>query len=86
MIRRLKTAKPEVERAQGDAKIRATLDAALADIASRGDQAIREMSEKFDGHSPEAFQLSERDIESALANVRVRRYGRRKVGYGQAAQ
>ena len=39
MIRRLKTAKPEVERAEDDAKIRAIVDAALTDIASRGDVA-----------------------------------------------
>src|ERR1700730_9708742 len=72
MIRRLKTAKPEVERAEDDAKIRATVDAALADIALRGDEAVREMSPKFDGHSPEAFQLSEREIESALSRVAKR--------------
>src|SRR6202047_4268345 len=72
MIRRLKTAKPEVERAEDDAKVRATVDAALADIASRGDVAVRERSRKFDGHSPEAFQLSEREIESALSCVAKR--------------
>jgi sulfopropanediol 3-dehydrogenase len=72
MIRRLKTAKPEVERAEDDAKVRATVDAALADIASRGDVAVREMSRKFDGHSPEDFQLSEREIESALLRVAKR--------------
>ena len=72
MIRRLKTAKPEVERAEDDAKIRATVDAALADIALRGDEAVREMSQKFDGHSPEAFQLTEREIESALSRVAKR--------------
>ena len=38
-------------------------------IASRGDVAVREMSQKFDGHSPEAFRLSEREIESALSRV-----------------
>src|ERR1700761_8283476 len=72
MIRRLKTAKPEVERAEDDAKIRAIVDAALTDIASRGDVAVREMSQKFDGHSPEAFRLSEREIESALSRVAKR--------------
>jgi sulfopropanediol 3-dehydrogenase len=30
------------------------------------------MSQKFDGHSPEAFQLSEREIESALSRVAKR--------------
>jgi sulfopropanediol 3-dehydrogenase len=72
MIRRLKTAKPEVERAEDDAKVRATVDVALADIASRGDVAVREMSQKFDGHSPKAFRLSEGEIESALSRVAKR--------------
>jgi sulfopropanediol 3-dehydrogenase len=67
MILHLKTAKPEVERAEDDAKVRATVGAALADIASRGDAAVREMSQKFDGHSPEAFRLNESEIESALS-------------------
>ena len=30
------------------------------------------MSQKFDGHSPEVFQLSEREIESALSRVAKR--------------
>jgi sulfopropanediol 3-dehydrogenase len=72
MIQRLKTAKPEVERAEDDAKVRATVEAALADIAARGDAAVREMSQKFDGHSPETFRLSNREIESALSRVAKR--------------
>jgi sulfopropanediol 3-dehydrogenase len=72
MIQRLKTAKPEVERAEDDAKVRATVEAALADIAARGDAAVRGMSQKFDGHSPETFRLSDREIESALSRVAKR--------------
>ena len=47
MIQRLKTAKPEFERAEDDAKVRLTVEAALSDIASRGDAAVREMSQRF---------------------------------------
>jgi sulfopropanediol 3-dehydrogenase len=72
MIRRLKTAKPEVERAEDDAKVRATVEAALADIAARGDTAVRDMSQKFDDHSPETFRLSDGEIESALSRVAKR--------------
>jgi sulfopropanediol 3-dehydrogenase len=72
MIRRLKTAKPEFERAEEDAKVRSTVEAALSDIASRGDAAVREMSQRFDGHSPETFRLSDREIESALSRVAKR--------------
>ncbi len=72
MIQRLKTAKPEFERAEDDAKVRSTVEAALSDIASRGDAAVREMSQRFDGHSPETFRLSDREIESALSRVAKR--------------
>jgi sulfopropanediol 3-dehydrogenase len=72
VIRRLKTAKPEVERVADDDKVRATVEAALADIATRGDAAVREMSERFDGHSPPSFRLSDRDIETALSRVSAR--------------
>lgn len=72
MIRRLKTAKPEGERAEEDAKVRATVEAALADIARRGDAAVREMSQKFDGHSPETFRLTDGEIQTALSSVAKR--------------
>jgi sulfopropanediol 3-dehydrogenase len=72
MIQRLKTAKPEFERAEDDAKVRLTVEAVLSDIASRGDAAVREMSQRFDGHSPETFRLSDREIESALSLVAKR--------------
>ncbi|MGX8010077.1 histidinol dehydrogenase [Mesorhizobium sp. ORM8.1] len=72
MIRRLKTAKPEGERAEEDAKVRATVEAALADIAARGDTAVREMSQKFDGHSPETFRLTDGEIQTALSSVAKR--------------
>ena len=72
MIRRLKTARPEAERAADDDKVRAVVEAALADIAAKGDAAVREMSERFDGHSPPSFRLSEQDIETALSRVAAR--------------
>lgn len=72
MIRHLKTAKPEGERAEDDAKVRATVEAALADISARGDAAVRDMSSKFDGFTPESFRLSEVEIETALSQVSKR--------------
>jgi sulfopropanediol 3-dehydrogenase len=72
MIRRLKNSKPETERAEDDARVRATVEAALADITARGDAAVREMSVKFDGHAPVSFRLSDRDIEAALSRVAKR--------------
>ncbi|WP_282608536.1 histidinol dehydrogenase [Pelagibius sp. Alg239-R121] len=72
MARHLKTAKPLEERAEDDAKIRAIVEGILADIGGRGDAAIRELSEKFDGYSPENFRLSEQEIENALSKVSKR--------------
>jgi sulfopropanediol 3-dehydrogenase len=43
-IEYLKRGKPEAERSEDDAKVRATVEAALADIAARGDAAVREMA------------------------------------------
>ena len=59
-------------RAEQASEVRATVEALLADIAMRGDAAVRAMSEKFDHWSPAAFRLSEQDIERALSSVAKR--------------
>lgn len=38
----------------------------LGDIETRGDEAVREMSTKFDGWSPESFLLSDREKQDCL--------------------
>lgn len=65
----LKRSKPEVERAEDDAKVRAVVEAALADIAARGDAAVRDLSQKFDNYNPQKFRLSESEIEAAMNKV-----------------
>lgn len=69
MARWLKTARSEQERQEDDAKVRAVVEATLADIAKRGDAAVRELSEKFDKWSPDSFRLSDAQIEQALAEL-----------------
>ncbi len=44
----LKRGKPAAERADDDAKVRAIVETTLKDIETRGDAAVRELSEKFD--------------------------------------
>ena len=68
----LKTAKPESERKEDDAKVRATVEGILADIEARGDVAIRELSEKFDKYSPTSFRLCDSEIEAAMQKVSTR--------------
>ncbi len=65
----LKASKPQSERAEDDSKVRHTVEGLLNDIETRGDDAVRELSDKFDGWSPESFILSEQDIEYAMAKV-----------------
>ncbi|MGE4371550.1 MAG: histidinol dehydrogenase [Xanthobacter sp.] len=71
-INYLKRGKSEAERSTDDAQVRQTVEAALADIETRGDAAVREMSARFDGYEPAAFRLSEEEIERLVASVAPR--------------
>ena len=55
--------------AAADAKVRATVAAAPADLERRGDQAVREMSARFDGWEREDFRLSPAEIERCLGQL-----------------
>ena len=71
-VRYLKEGKPQTERAEDDAKVRAIVETTLADIEARGDAAIRELSEKFDDYSPASFRLTEDEIQALIAEVSPR--------------
>ena len=71
-IRYLKSGKPQVERSEDDAKVRAVVEAALADIEARGDAAVRELAEKFDNFSPISYRLSQDEIDALIAEVSPR--------------
>ncbi|MCA3599876.1 MAG: histidinol dehydrogenase [Methylobacterium sp.] len=68
----LKSGKPADQRAEDDAKVRASVEAILKDIETRGDAAVRELALKFDRHAPPAFRLSASEIEAAMARVAPR--------------
>jgi sulfopropanediol 3-dehydrogenase len=65
----LKRGKPEAEREADDAGVRATVQTTLADISVRGDAAVRDLSQKFDGYAPAAFRLTASEIEAAMSRV-----------------
>ena len=69
MIRYLKTAKSQEECAEADAQVRATVEGILADISTRGDAAVRDLSERFDNYAPPSFRLTDQDIEVAVSRV-----------------
>ncbi|MGB9041143.1 MAG: histidinol dehydrogenase [Pseudolabrys sp.] len=52
-----------------DAKVREIVENILADIDARKDEAVKDLSKKFDNWSPEDFRLSPQDIERAIAQV-----------------
>ena len=72
MAKYLKRGKAQGERDEDDAKTRQIVEDLLRNIEENGDKAVRELSERFDQWSPTSFQLSEQDIEQAIAKVSTR--------------
>ena len=72
MIRYLKTAKSAAQREEDDASVRVKVESILANIAKRGDAAVRELSLQFDNYAPEKFRLDDIEIEAALSKVSKR--------------
>ena len=68
----LKRGKPDAERAQDDAKIKAVVEKTLIDIEARGDAAVRDFSAKFDNYTPDHFRLTEQEISDLVANLSKR--------------
>mgnify|MGYP005647050071 FL=1 len=69
MIAYLKQGKSDADVAEADAKVRGIVEGILSDIEKRGDAAVRELSEKFDGYTPAKLRLSEDEIRTAIAKV-----------------
>ena len=55
MIRYLKQGKDAQAKSDADVNVRATVEGILKDIEVRGDEAVREYSQKFDNWSPADF-------------------------------
>ena len=69
MIRVLKTGISADAAEEIDANVRGTVETILADIKSRGDDAVRELSKRFDDYSPERFRLTPSEIEACVSRV-----------------
>lgn len=69
MIKVIKTGISEEAAADMGAKVKATVEATLKDIETRGDAAVRELSERFDKWSPDSFRLSVDEIQTAIARL-----------------
>jgi len=53
-------------KAEADRKVRDTVETLLADIAARGDDAVRELSVKFDGWDREDYRLTKAEIQGCI--------------------
>lgn len=53
----------------GSSEVRKIVEDVIADIRVRGDEAVREYSEKFDSWSPESFKLSTEQIAEIMARI-----------------
>lgn len=65
----LKKGKSVDEIAQADAKVQETVKNILADVFARKNEAVRELSEKFDKWSPESFKLSDEQIQEIVGSL-----------------
>jgi sulfopropanediol 3-dehydrogenase len=65
----LKQAVPAAQLTADLDAVRHTVGDVIADIRARGDAAVREYSEKFDGWSPGSFRLDAAQIEQIVATV-----------------
>ena len=68
-IQYLKKGKNEADRAVDDAKVRGVVEDTLKAIEERGDNAVREYSQKFDNYTPKSFKLSADEIDSLVKKV-----------------
>ncbi|MFC0281113.1 histidinol dehydrogenase [Falsigemmobacter intermedius] len=71
-VQYLKQGKPADARSQDDAAVRVAVEAALREIETRGDAAVKEMAVKFDGYERESYRLSQDEIDALIAQVSPR--------------
>jgi sulfopropanediol 3-dehydrogenase len=69
MARWLKKGRDASAIAEDDAKIRVTVEGLLADIAARGDAAVRELSVKFDKWDRDDYRLTDKEIRDCLSQL-----------------
>jgi len=79
----LKTGKPAADRAEEDAQVAGAVAATLKDIETRGDVAVRELANKFDGYDRETYRLTDAEIEEIIAQVTPREMADLKFAQAQ---
>ena len=68
----LKSGADSAANAAADRHVRETVERILADVATRGDAAVRDLSMTFDKWDRDDYRLSDAEIESCLSRLRKR--------------
>ena len=68
----LKRGKPAADRAEDDTKTAAVVATTLKDIETRGDTAVRELANKFDGYDRDSYRLTIDEIDALIAKISPR--------------
>jgi sulfopropanediol 3-dehydrogenase len=69
MMKKLKEGRSAEAAAEDTAKVRATVEGVLADIAQRGDKAVRELSNKFDNWDRVDYRLTDKEIRDCVGQL-----------------
>ena len=69
MIKRLKEGVSADTAAEFAEQVKNTVEGILADIEQRGDEAVKELSSKFDSWAPEQFRLTDDEIQAAMSRL-----------------
>ena len=72
MAKWLKQAISKQHKDEAQQQVRETVEKLLADIETRGDTAVRELSKRFDNWEPEEFKLSEEQIQDCINHLDTR--------------
>ena len=72
MAKWLKQAISKQDKDEAQQQVRETVEKLLADIETRGDTAVRELSKRFDNWKPEKFKLSEEQIQDCINRLDTR--------------
>lgn len=69
MVKYLKRSRDAAQRAEDDSKVRSAVEVILADIEKRGDDAVRELSVKFDQWDRQDYRLTDAEIKDCVGQL-----------------
>jgi sulfopropanediol 3-dehydrogenase len=71
-VRKIKNSKSEGEKLEEDFNVRTVVEKTLKEVEAKGNEAVRELSKKFDNFDRPNFLLSESEIDAAMQKVSTR--------------